>query len=55
VLWPILQILDQDLFEWIQWFGNVSKPIRITLESTKVKTNGEKLIGEKIPFSLNYT
>jgi hypothetical protein len=55
VLWPILQIFDQDLLKWIQWFENVSKLLGITLESTKVKTNGEKSHSEKIPFLLKYT
>jgi hypothetical protein len=50
VLWPFLQIIQLDLFEWFQWLGNVSKPIRITLESRKIKSNGEKSNNEKIPF-----
>jgi hypothetical protein len=50
VLWPFLQIFDQDLLKWIQWFENVSKLIRTTLESTKVKSNEEKPNSEKIPY-----
>jgi hypothetical protein len=49
VLWPFLQIFDQDLLKWIQWFENVPKPIRITLESTKVNSNEEKSHSEEIP------
>jgi hypothetical protein len=49
VLWPFLQIFDQDLLKWIQWFENVSKPIGITLESTKVNSNKEKSHSEEIP------
>ena len=49
MLWPILQIFDQDLLKWIQWCENVSKLIRTTLESTKVNSNGEKSNREKIP------
>ena len=55
MLWPFLQIFDQDLLKWIQWFENVSKPLRITLESTQVNSNGERSNSEKIPISLTYT
>ena len=52
---PILQIFEQDHLNWFQWLENVSKLIRITLESRKVKSNGEKPNSEKIPISLTYT
>jgi hypothetical protein len=55
VLWPFLQIFDQDLLKWIQWFENVSKPIGITLESRNIKSSEEKSNREKIPISLTYT
>ena len=55
MLWPFLQIFELDLLEWFQWFGNVSKLIRITLESRKIKSKREKSNREKIPFSLTYT
>jgi hypothetical protein len=41
-LWPFLQIFELDIVEWFQWFGTVSKPIRIILESRKIKSKREK-------------
>jgi hypothetical protein len=45
-----LQIFEQDHVKWFQWFENVSKLIGITLESTKVNSNGEKSNSEITPF-----
>ena len=41
-LWPLLQIFNLGHFELCQWFGSVTKLIRITFESNKHKSNQRK-------------